>query len=74
MLTILICLARILFPNWAAYMTELEARAAIFAVALFAFLLTRLCFDDPRHSERASARVSSRGRDRAGGWGRPKRA
>jgi hypothetical protein len=55
MLTILLCLVQVLVPNFGAYLATLEARAALFAAGLFAFLLSRLWRDFRMRSERSAA-------------------
>ena len=45
LLTILLCLTQVLFPDLAAYLAQLEVRSATFAVAFFVFLLNRLWLD-----------------------------
>jgi hypothetical protein len=55
MLTILLCLVQVLVPNFGAYLVAVEIRAVLFAVGLFAFLLSRLWLDSRVRSERSAA-------------------
>jgi hypothetical protein len=53
MLAILICLVPAVLSDVASYAAALELRSAIFALALFAFLLARLRLDSQTRSRTA---------------------
>ena len=55
MWTILLSLIQVLVPNFTSYVVEMEARAALFATALFVFLLSRWWRDSRVRSERMAA-------------------
>jgi hypothetical protein len=57
MMTILLCLAQDLIPDFASALARVEIQSTIFAVTLFAFLFARLWLDSRgqvRHSAQST--------------------
>jgi hypothetical protein len=57
MMTILLCLAQDLIPDFASALTRVEIQSTIFAVTLFAFLFARLWLDSRGHGMHAAQRT-----------------